>query len=160
MHPLQLFDEVAEHRYTLLGRFREAPPEVFQEPFVVGTWSCEAFFRHLLAGMKWMMDAIPSAGAVDSHPLTMNTRAWPDERASLDQVEEALRATTAKVRQHLAQLAPEAWQQQVQDNPAMTLEQVIYGLLEHEIEHHGMIRWILNRVTNWDDNQMYGAEVP
>ena len=42
----------------------------------------------------------------------------------------------------------------------MTLEQVVYGLLEHEIEHHGMIRWILKRYTNWDDNQMYGGEVP
>jgi hypothetical protein len=78
----------------------------------------------------------------------------------LDEVEGALRETTAEVRQHLAHLAPEAWQWQVQDDPAMTLEQVVYGLLEHEIEHHGMIRWILRRHTNWDDNQMYEAEVP
>jgi uncharacterized damage-inducible protein DinB len=110
MHPLQFFDEVVAHRYTLLSRFREAPPEAFHEPLVAGTWSCEAFFRHLLAGMKWMMDAIPSTGAVSYHPLAVNTRAWPEERASLDEVEGALREVTAEVRQCLAQLAPEVWQ--------------------------------------------------
>ena len=160
MHPLQFFDEVVEHRYTLLERFREAPPEAFHEPFVAGTWSCEAFFRHLLAGIKWVMDAIPSADAIDYHPLAVNTRAWPGERASLQEVEAALHEVTTEARWHLAQLTPEAWQCQVQDQPAMTLEQVVYGLLEHEIEHHGMIRWILKRHTNWDDNQMYGGEVP
>ena len=160
MHPLQFFDEVVEHRYTLLSRFREAPAEAFHEPLVAGTWSCEALFRHLLAGLKWMMDATPSADAVDYHPLAVNTRAWPADRASLDEVEGALRVTTAEVRQHLARLTSEAWQSQVQDNPAMTLEQVVYGLLEHEIEHHGMIRWILKRYTHWDDNQMYEAEIP
>jgi hypothetical protein len=32
--------------------------------------------------------------------------------------------------------------------------------LGHEIEHHGMIRWILKRYSGWDDNQMVQAEIP
>jgi uncharacterized damage-inducible protein DinB len=160
VHPLLFFDQVVEHRHTLLGRFREAPPEAFHAPLLKGTWSCEAYFRHLLTGCKWMMDAIPGTGPIDMHPLAVNTRAWPGEQASLDEVEGALRETTAEVRRHLAELAPQVWQRQVQDDPAMTLEQVVYGLLEHEIEHHGMIRWILKRYTGWDDNHMYEGEIP
>jgi uncharacterized damage-inducible protein DinB len=160
MHPLVFFDEIVEHRGTLLSRFRQAPPDAFHQPLIEGVWSCEAFFRHLLAGLKWMMDAIPAALPTDYHPLAVNTREWPDQHASLDDVEQALCTETRQVRGYLEQVSPEEWQQQVQDDPPLTLEQTIYGLLEHEIEHHGMIRWILKRYTGWDDNQMYQAEIP
>jgi len=160
MHPLRFFDEIVEHRNTLLGRFREAGREAFHEPLVEHTWSCEFLFRHLLAGIKWMMDAVPSVTFVEYHPLAVKTRAWPDERASWDEVKQALDEVTAETREHLAQLGPEQWNLRVQEDPALTLEEYIYGLLEHEIEHHGMIRWILKRYTNWDDNEMYQGEVP
>jgi hypothetical protein len=58
MHPLAFFDEIMEHRGSLVSRSKEAPPEAFHQPLLENTWSCEAFFRHLLAGLKWMMDAI------------------------------------------------------------------------------------------------------
>ena len=130
MHPATFFDRVIEHRDTLLRRFRETTPE--------------AYFRHLLVGYKWMMDAIPAASPTNCHALAVNTRARPDCCASLDDVESALCEAAAEVRQTLERLTP---------------EQCICGLLEHEIEHHGMIRWILKRYTGWDDNQMYQAEV-
>jgi hypothetical protein len=56
MHPLTFSDEVIEHRGPLPGRFRAAPTEAFHQPLIEYTWSCEAFFRHLLVGLKWMMD--------------------------------------------------------------------------------------------------------
>ena len=90
----------------------------------------------------------------------MNTRAVPVLRAALDDVEGTLCQVAAEVRAYLEPLTLEQWQQPVQDDPPLTLEGCIYGLLEHEIEHHGMIRWILKRYTGWDDNQMYQGEVP
>jgi len=160
MGPLQFFDDIVQHRNTLLSRFQEAAPEAFHEPLVEQTWSCELYFRHLLAGIKWMMDAIPGVDSAEYHPLVVQTRAWPEDHASWNEVKQALDEVTAETRKHLAQLAPESWGVQVQEDPSLTLEQCIYGLLEHEIEHHGMIRWILKRYINWDDDEMYQGEVP
>jgi uncharacterized damage-inducible protein DinB len=160
MHPVAFFDEVTQHRGTLLDRFREAPPQAFHQPIVEDTWSCEALFRHLLAGYKWMMDALPAAPPTGYHPLAVNAREWPDRHVSLDDVEQGLDFETLNVRGYLEQVSPEEWKQQVQDDPPLTLEACIYGLLGHEIEHHGMIRWILKRYSGWDDNQMVQAEIP
>lgn len=160
MHPLDFFDEIVAHRETLLGRFEQAEPAAFYEPLWADTWSCEHYFRHLLAGMKWMIDAIPSVDPVDYHPLVVLARDRPQAHVPYRHVQRTLERVTRQTRAHLAVLTPNEWATPARNAPGLTVEGCVVGLLEHEIEHHGMIRWILKRYTNWDDNEMYGGEVP
>jgi hypothetical protein len=80
----------------------------------------------------------------------------PQNKADIQEVKRALERKTTELRNYLGKLANEQWQEIAQEEPVrMTVEQYIYSLLEHEIEHHGLILWILNRYTKWDDNAMY-----
>jgi len=160
VHPLDFFDEVVAHRDTLLSRFAEVDPAAFHEPLWADTWSCEHYFRHLLAGMKWMVDAIAGVDPVSYHPLAVLARDRPNTRVPYCHVQRTLGRVTRQMRAYLAALTPDEWAAQARNAPGLTVEGCIVGLLEHEIEHHGMIRWILKRYTNWDDNEMYGCEVP
>jgi hypothetical protein len=160
VHPLDFFDEIVAHRETLLSCFEQAEPVAFHEPLWADTWSCEHYFRHLLAGMKWMVDAIPSVDPVDYHPLAVLARDRPRARVPYRHVQRTLERVTRQARAYLSRLTPDEWAAPARNAPGLTVEGCVVGLLEHEIEHHGMIRWILKRYTNWDDNEMYGAEVP
>jgi hypothetical protein len=160
VHPLALYDQIVAHRITLLGRFAALDPKVFHEPIWPNTWPCEGYFRHLLAGMKWMVDAIPSVAPADYHYLALRAREPLDTQASYRDVRRALTAVTRETRAHLAALSPADWAATARNAPGLSVEECVIGLLEHETEHHGMIRWILKRYTRWDDNEMYGGEVP
>ncbi len=160
MHPLIFFDDIVDHRQTLLSRFGQAEPAAFHEPLWADTWSCEHYFRHLLAGMKWMVDAVPAVDPVDYHPLAVLARDSPTARVPYDHVQRTLERVTRETRAYLAALTPDEWAAPARNAPGLTVEGCIVGLLEHEIEHHGMIRWVLKRYTGWDDNEMYQCGVP
>jgi hypothetical protein len=160
VRPLAFYDQIVAHRVTLLGKFGQVEKRVFHEPIWPETWPCEGYFRHLLAGMKWMTDAIPSVPPTDYHHLALRARERPDKRASFRDVRRALTTVTRETRAHLAALSKAEWAAAARNAPGLSVEQCVIGLLEHEIEHHGMIRWILKRHTRWDDNEMYGCEVP
>jgi len=101
MHPLDFFDEVVAHRDTLLSRFGEVDPTAFHEPLWADTWSCEHYSRHLLAGMKWMVDAIPAVDPVDYHPLAVLARDRPSARVPYRHVQRTLERVTRQTRAYL-----------------------------------------------------------
>jgi hypothetical protein len=160
VHPLALYDQVIAHRITLLSKFGQLEEHIFHEPIWPETWPCEGYFRHLLAGMKWMVDAIPSVPPVDYHHLAIRARDRVEQRASYRDVRRALTAVTRETRAYLVALSAEDWAAPARNAPGLSVEEGVIGLLEHEIEHHGMIRWILKRYTQWDDSEMYGSVVP
>ena len=160
MHPLAFFDQIVAHRITLLSKFGQVETRIFHDAIWPETWPCEGYFRHLLAGMKWMVDAIPAASPVDYHHLALRAREVPEQQASYRDVRRALTAVTRETRTYLAALSAEEWAAPARNAPGLSVEECVVGLLEHEIEHHGMIRWILKRYTKWDDNEIYGGKIP
>ncbi|MHA2366674.1 MAG: DinB family protein [Candidatus Hodarchaeales archaeon] len=156
MQLIAVFNQVIDRRNFQLSHYENVSEDVFHQVVSDGTWSSEAIFRHLLMGMHWMENLL-SKEKLTPHPLALVTGKCLESSVSIKDVTAALDEVTNRLISLISSQDDAYLKQETTtfDGRKSTLEKQVLGLILHETEHLGELKWIFKRLTGWDDNQMY-----
>lgn len=78
-------------------------------------------------------------------------------KVGISDVKEALDQTSDELLQIMENTTREKWGEKKKNffGKEVSTEEQVLGLLLHDSEHLGEVKWIFKRLTGWRDNEMY-----
>ncbi len=140
--------DCTDGRTCLLEAVDGLPVEAFDIPDVIGDWSVRDCLAHLVGWDAWVINALERAAA--DMPLgpfpterEINDAApsdWADR--PIDDLLEMLRSIRDTMAERVSQLTDEERDEQsmLMDGQAISVNELVDGLIEHDMEHAGQIR--------------------
>ncbi|MCY3415061.1 MAG: DinB family protein [Candidatus Heimdallarchaeota archaeon] len=155
----KLYETILERRFYQLDHYKDVDAKIFHSSYAEDTWSAEAIFRHFLMSTAIMRRMI-TGEKKDAHPLAvLGGPSGPIkvEPCSIEEVEQALKTTSEDLLTLMQQLDENAYTEERKNfkGETTTLEQQLIGLLLHDSEHLGELKWTFKRLAGYNDNDMY-----
>lgn len=155
-----IFRKTIDRQLYQLELFAEVDEGLFHEQYAENTWSSEAIYRHLLMSTTIIINMItenkskPHKLAISGGP---SAKINLDDRASVQDVRKAINETSGKLFEIMNKIPDDRWMVKKPDitGKEIRTEERVLGLLLHNSEHLGEVKWIFKRLTGWGDNEMY-----
>ncbi|MFW9921912.1 MAG: DinB family protein [Candidatus Thorarchaeota archaeon] len=135
--------------------FRECDEEIFHKSIFEGSWSPENILRHLLGSLVIINNAALLTEKIETK-LTFWFTENPEEKITIDQIEEEYHRLNEIVKKGMAEITP------VKENELITFNKrempridFLIMLFNHEHSHFGQLLWILKRETNWTTGDVF-----
>lgn len=134
---------------------KECDEEIFHKSIFEGSWSPENILRHLLGSLVLINNTALLTEKIETK-LTFWYTENPNEKITLDQIEEEYHRLNEILKRGMAEITPEKENEIIKmNNRELPRIDFLIMLFNHEHGHFGQLLWIIKRVTNWTSTEVF-----